>query len=103
MHPDVVYDRVLKERFVDSIQKTGSNKVVDQKVVVVVHHVVDEVWPFCREVFLSDDGDGRAQLLLHGRRRLEHQIDDRQLDEVAIFRMNLIGFFLKVWKINNIS
>jgi hypothetical protein len=39
---------------------------------ILVYHVVDQIGPLGGEVFLADDGDGRAQLLLHGRRRLEH-------------------------------
>jgi hypothetical protein len=60
------------------------------------YHVVDEIRPFGREILLADDGDGRAELLLNRRRRLEHQIDDRQLDEVAVFSVYLISLLLKV-------
>ena len=57
-------------------------------------HVMDEIGPLGREIGLSDDGDGVAQLLLNPGRGFQHEIYDHVFDGQAVFRVNLVVGFL---------
>ena len=67
---------------------------------------LDERGPLEGKVLLPDDGDGRAQLLLDRRRRLEHQVHDRKLDLLAVVRVDqvlaLSGLEMKETKKNKV-
>lgn len=62
------------------------------------HHLFDELGPFVWEVVLANDGNRVRQLLLNGRLRAEHQVDDVILDGESVLGMDFVGFvvFLEI-------